>query len=176
MPAMSRNREPDDSRWRPGVAWPLAAGRSVPGMTVKLVVLYTPPEDADAFDAHYEGTHMPLVAEAVGSERGDEPDRYCRGQQQPPLARAGQGCRDAVPARDPAPSRRGSCGAYQSTWQDIAQNHATKVALCAKIQKDAPEPGPTTASAMPEAMTASEVAMTTGPSSRSGSAGGPVLT
>jgi uncharacterized protein (TIGR02118 family) len=38
-------------------------------MTVKLVVLYTPPEDADAFDAHYEGTHMPLVAKIPGLRR-----------------------------------------------------------------------------------------------------------
>jgi uncharacterized protein (TIGR02118 family) len=38
-------------------------------MTVKLVVLYTPPEDADAFDAHDEGTHMPLVAKIPGLRR-----------------------------------------------------------------------------------------------------------
>ncbi len=45
-----------------------AAGgrRSVPAMTVKLLVLYTPPKDADAFDAHYAGTHMPLVAKIPG--------------------------------------------------------------------------------------------------------------
>jgi uncharacterized protein (TIGR02118 family) len=30
-------------------------------MTVKLVVLYTQPDDPDAFDRHYFETHMPLV-------------------------------------------------------------------------------------------------------------------
>ena len=35
-------------------------------MTVKLVVLYTHPDDADAFDEHYAGTHMPLVDQVPG--------------------------------------------------------------------------------------------------------------
>lgn len=38
-------------------------------MTVKLVVLYTHPDDADAFDAHYTGTHMPLVDKIPGLQR-----------------------------------------------------------------------------------------------------------
>jgi len=44
------------------------------------------------------------------------------------------------------------------------------------FQKEVAGPGPAKASAMPEPITPSEVAMTTGPSSRSGSAGGPFLT
>ena len=35
-------------------------------MTVKLVVLYTQPEDADAFDEHYLGVHGPLVEKIPG--------------------------------------------------------------------------------------------------------------
>jgi uncharacterized protein (TIGR02118 family) len=35
-------------------------------MTVKLVVLYTPPDDTDDFDRHYAGTHMPLVEKIPG--------------------------------------------------------------------------------------------------------------
>lgn len=38
-------------------------------MTVKLVVLYTQPDDADAFDQHYLGTHIPLVDTIPGLER-----------------------------------------------------------------------------------------------------------
>lgn len=38
-------------------------------MTVKLVVLYTQPDDADAFDEHYLGTHGPLVDTVPGLER-----------------------------------------------------------------------------------------------------------
>ena len=38
-------------------------------MTVKLVVLYTQPDDADAFDQHYAGTHMPLVDKIPGLQR-----------------------------------------------------------------------------------------------------------
>jgi uncharacterized protein (TIGR02118 family) len=38
-------------------------------MTVKLVVLDTQPDDADAFDQHYAGTHMPLVAKVPGLQR-----------------------------------------------------------------------------------------------------------
>jgi len=38
-------------------------------MTVKLVVLYTQPDDADAFDQHYAGTHMLLVDKIPGLQR-----------------------------------------------------------------------------------------------------------
>ena len=38
-------------------------------MTVKLVVLYTQPEDAVAFDAHYLGVHGPLVEKLPGLVR-----------------------------------------------------------------------------------------------------------
>lgn len=38
-------------------------------MTVKLVVLYTQPDDADAFDEHYLGKHGPLVNSVPGLER-----------------------------------------------------------------------------------------------------------
>jgi uncharacterized protein (TIGR02118 family) len=38
-------------------------------MTVKLVVLYTHPDDADAFEKHYAGTHMPLVGQIPGLQR-----------------------------------------------------------------------------------------------------------
>ncbi len=38
-------------------------------MTVKLVVLYTQPEDADAFDEHYLGIHGPLVDQIPGLDR-----------------------------------------------------------------------------------------------------------
>jgi uncharacterized protein (TIGR02118 family) len=38
-------------------------------MTVKLVVLYTEPADADSFEQHYRGTHMPLVARIPGLQR-----------------------------------------------------------------------------------------------------------
>ncbi len=44
-------------------------GGSVAGMTVKLVVLYTHPSDAAAFDEHYLGTHMPLVSKLPGLQR-----------------------------------------------------------------------------------------------------------
>jgi len=40
-------------------------------MTVKLVVLYTQPDDADAFDEHYQGTHMPLVDALPGLQRAE---------------------------------------------------------------------------------------------------------
>ena len=39
------------------------------GMTVKLVVLYTQPDDADRFDEHYLGVHGPLVEKIPGLER-----------------------------------------------------------------------------------------------------------
>jgi uncharacterized protein (TIGR02118 family) len=38
-------------------------------MTVKLVVLYTQPADAAEFDAHYLGTHVPLVQAMPGLQR-----------------------------------------------------------------------------------------------------------
>lgn len=38
-------------------------------MTVKLVVLYTQPDDADGFDEHYLGVHGPLVERIPGLER-----------------------------------------------------------------------------------------------------------
>jgi uncharacterized protein (TIGR02118 family) len=47
------------------------AGGSVAGMTVKLVVLYTQPDDAGAFDEHYLGTHMPLVSKVPGLQRAE---------------------------------------------------------------------------------------------------------
>jgi uncharacterized protein (TIGR02118 family) len=38
-------------------------------MTIKLVVLYTQPEDGDAFDEHYLGVHVPLVDKIPGLQR-----------------------------------------------------------------------------------------------------------
>jgi len=38
-------------------------------MTVKLVVLYTHPDDADAFDRHYLDVRMPLVSKVPGLQR-----------------------------------------------------------------------------------------------------------
>jgi uncharacterized protein (TIGR02118 family) len=38
-------------------------------MTVKLVVLYTQPDDAAGFDDHYLGVHGPLVDSIPGLER-----------------------------------------------------------------------------------------------------------
>ena len=38
-------------------------------MTVKLVVLYTQPDDPDRFDDHYLGVHGPLVEQIPGLER-----------------------------------------------------------------------------------------------------------
>jgi uncharacterized protein (TIGR02118 family) len=46
-------------------------GGSVAGMTVKLVVLYTQPDDTGAFDEHYLGTHMPLVSKVPGLQRAE---------------------------------------------------------------------------------------------------------
>jgi uncharacterized protein (TIGR02118 family) len=40
-------------------------------MTVKLMVLYTHPEDPAAFDEHYLGVHMPLVAKIPGLQRAE---------------------------------------------------------------------------------------------------------
>jgi uncharacterized protein (TIGR02118 family) len=38
-------------------------------MTVKLVVLYTQPDDDDAFDKHYLAVHGPLVDQVPGLDR-----------------------------------------------------------------------------------------------------------
>ena len=38
-------------------------------MTVKLVVLYTQPENGDSFDEHYLGVHAPLVEKIPGLQR-----------------------------------------------------------------------------------------------------------
>jgi uncharacterized protein (TIGR02118 family) len=38
-------------------------------MTVKLVVLYTQPEDPESFDEHYLGVHGPLVEKLPGLQR-----------------------------------------------------------------------------------------------------------
>ena len=38
-------------------------------MTVKLVVLYTQPDDPTAFDEHYLGVHVPLVEKIPGLQR-----------------------------------------------------------------------------------------------------------
>jgi uncharacterized protein (TIGR02118 family) len=38
-------------------------------MTVKLVVLYAQPEDADAFEGHYLDIHVPLVHKIPGLQR-----------------------------------------------------------------------------------------------------------
>ena len=40
-------------------------------MTVKLVVLYTHPDDAEAFDRHYLDIHMPLVGQIPGLLRAE---------------------------------------------------------------------------------------------------------
>jgi uncharacterized protein (TIGR02118 family) len=40
-------------------------------MTVKLVVLYTHPADADAFDRHYLDVHSPLVGKIPGLQRAE---------------------------------------------------------------------------------------------------------
>ena len=40
-------------------------------MTVKLMVLYTQPDDPAAFDEHYFGTHMPLVHAMPGLQRAE---------------------------------------------------------------------------------------------------------
>ena len=38
-------------------------------MAVKLVVLYTHPDDPDAFERHYFDTHMPLASKIPGLQR-----------------------------------------------------------------------------------------------------------
>jgi uncharacterized protein (TIGR02118 family) len=40
-------------------------------MTVKLVVLYTHPDDADAFDRHHLDVHMPLASKIPGLQRAE---------------------------------------------------------------------------------------------------------
>jgi uncharacterized protein (TIGR02118 family) len=40
-------------------------------MTVKLVVLYTQPDDAAAFDEHYLNAHMPLAEKIPGLLRAE---------------------------------------------------------------------------------------------------------
>ena len=36
---------------------------------IKLVALFKRPDDVEAFDAHYEGTHAPLMQKVPGLER-----------------------------------------------------------------------------------------------------------
>ncbi len=43
----------------------------MPCMTIKLVVLYTHPDDPETFDRHYFGTHMPLVNSIPGLQRAE---------------------------------------------------------------------------------------------------------
>ncbi len=38
-------------------------------MTVKLAILYAHPDDSDAFDHHYLGTHIPLTNKMPGLQR-----------------------------------------------------------------------------------------------------------
>jgi uncharacterized protein (TIGR02118 family) len=40
-------------------------------MTVKVVVLYTQPDDPEEFDRHYLGVHVPLVGKIPGLERAE---------------------------------------------------------------------------------------------------------
>lgn len=40
-------------------------------MTVKVVVLYTPPDDPAAFDEHYLNVHMPMVHKVPGLLRAE---------------------------------------------------------------------------------------------------------
>lgn len=40
-------------------------------MTVKVLVLYTQPENADEFDKQYLGVHMPLVDKIPGLQRAE---------------------------------------------------------------------------------------------------------
>ena len=58
--------EAGETRWR---LTGIGGRRSVPGMTVKLVVLYTHPDDPDVFDRHYFDTHAPLVKVIPGLQR-----------------------------------------------------------------------------------------------------------
>ena len=38
---------------------------------IKLTVLYTPPSDVEAFDAHYTSVHLPLAAQLPGLVRAE---------------------------------------------------------------------------------------------------------
>lgn len=40
-------------------------------MTVKIVVLYTPPDDPEAFERHFAGTHMTLASSIPGLRRAE---------------------------------------------------------------------------------------------------------
>ena len=40
-------------------------------MTVKLMVLYTHPDDPDAFERYYFDTHLPLVSKSPGLQRAE---------------------------------------------------------------------------------------------------------
>jgi uncharacterized protein (TIGR02118 family) len=40
-------------------------------MTIKLVALYTRPDDPEAFEEYYAGTHMPLAAKVPGVQRAE---------------------------------------------------------------------------------------------------------
>jgi uncharacterized protein (TIGR02118 family) len=40
-------------------------------MTVKLVVLYTQPDDPDVFERHYAKVHMPMVHKIPGLQRAE---------------------------------------------------------------------------------------------------------
>jgi uncharacterized protein (TIGR02118 family) len=40
-------------------------------MTVKLLVLYTQPDDPDVFEHHYAETHMPMVHQIPGLQRAE---------------------------------------------------------------------------------------------------------
>ena len=51
----------------PGRTFPPTVRR----MTVKLVVLYTHPDDAEVFDRHYLDIHMPLVGQVPGLLRAE---------------------------------------------------------------------------------------------------------
>jgi len=60
------DRQPED----PGLIEATSTGRTSP-ILLKLVVLYTRPDDPDAFDQHYSATHMPLVDKIPGLQRTD---------------------------------------------------------------------------------------------------------
>src|SRR5271166_2920923 len=47
------------------------ASDSVRNMTIKLMVLYTQPDDPQTFDEHYMAVHMPLVAKLPGLEKAE---------------------------------------------------------------------------------------------------------
>jgi uncharacterized protein (TIGR02118 family) len=63
-PVLTWTRQPrHDSARHPRVAFE--------SMTVKLVVMYTQPDDADVFDKHYLDVHMPLVSKIPGLLRAE---------------------------------------------------------------------------------------------------------